>query len=242
MGNDIHDNSELLEKLISQQDFSTLDFVLFNGDMVDNMHSEKQVFDGFLSRAVKMFASELPFFDARGNHETRGLFAGEYIDYFPTPTGQPYYSFRQGPVFFIMLDGGEDKPDSDIEYHGLADFDTYRAQQASWLRQTLQSEEYRDAPVRIAVLHVPPVESTWHGQIEVEKLFIPLLNEAGIDLMLSGHLHSHVYIPAGEQGCEFPVLVNSNKHVTNIEADTGGISIEIRDELGRLFKQIRVDK
>ena len=30
-----------------------------------------------------------------------------------------YYAFRQGPVYCIVLDTGEDKPDSDIEYAGI---------------------------------------------------------------------------------------------------------------------------
>ena len=110
------------------------DFVLFNGDMVTTFASGQQIFDGFLTTAVKSFASEIPFFYARGNHETRGLFFAHYRDYFPSPTGQTYYSFQAGPVFFIVLDGGEDKPDSDIEYNGLGGFDTYRAQEAEWLK------------------------------------------------------------------------------------------------------------
>ena len=238
MVNDIHENNELLASLMKTEDLNKPDFVLFNGDMVSNMHNEKQVLDGFLDSAVKLFASELPFFYARGNHESRGLFSTEFIRYFPTTTGQPYYSFRQGPVFFIFLDGGEDKPDSDIEYHGLAAFDQYRESQIEWLKNTLNSEEFRQAPVKIAVMHVPPIRSTWHGPIQVKKHFIPLLNNAGINLMLSGHLHQHHFIPAGDDGCEFPILINSNNHIVNITVEGKSIKIKIKDDSGKLFKEI----
>lgn len=46
----------------------------------------------------------------RGNHENRGAYAQHWLDYFPTPTGETYYTFRRGPAFFIVLDGCEDKP------------------------------------------------------------------------------------------------------------------------------------
>src|SRR5690625_5315672 len=68
------------------------------------------------------------------------------MDYFPTPSGKPYFTFRQGPVFFLFLDGGEDKPDSDIEYGGLSYFDEYREEQAEWLQQVVESEEFKSAP------------------------------------------------------------------------------------------------
>lgn len=45
---------------------------------------------------------------------------------------------RQGPVCFIFLDTGEDKPDSDIEYSGITDYDRYRTEQAQWLAQAVQ--------------------------------------------------------------------------------------------------------
>lgn len=241
MVNDIHENSELLENLIKQENLKELDFVLFNGDMVSNMFSQEQVFDGFITQSVKSFASELPFFMARGNHETRGLFSNQYINYFPTSTGQPYYSFRQGPVFFVVLDGGEDKPDSDIEYHGLAAFDQYREEQINWLRETLESEEFKQAPVKIAIMHVPPIRSTWHGPIQVKKHFIPLLNAAGIDLMLSGHLHQHFYIPPGEEDCNFPILINANKHIVHFDVTGKQIVMRIKDEQGKLFKEIKVN-
>ncbi|NDV58873.1 metallophosphoesterase family protein [Bacteroides sp. 519] len=231
--NDIHENSELLEKLISQTNISEQDFVLFNGDMASNMFSEEQVLGGFVDQAVRSFARETPFFMARGNHETRGLFSTEYINYFPTSTGQPYYAFRQGPAFFIVLDGGEDKPDSDIEYHSLADFDNYRESQIKWLTDVLQSEDFKQAPVKVVVMHVPPIRSTWHGPIQIKKHFIPLLNKAGIHLMLSAHLHKHFYIEAGNDDCNFPVLINSNNHVAMFSIAKQEISIKVLSEDGK---------
>ncbi|MCC8154398.1 MAG: metallophosphoesterase family protein [Tannerellaceae bacterium] len=235
--NDIHERSDLLDRLLAPLLPQKPDFIFFNGDMVTDLRSQQQMLDGFLHRSVEMFASETPFFFARGNHETRGTFSQEFINYFPTPTGQPYYSFRWGPAFFVVLDGGEDKPDSDVEYFGLAAFDQYRHEQAAWLKETLASEEFKQAPVKIAVMHIPPVRSTWYGLTEVKKLFIPLLNDAGIDIMLSGHLHRHFYLDGKEEDCHFPILINSNEEALFIRVNENRIGIEVTDDKGKRIKE-----
>lgn len=74
--------------------------------MVNNMSSEQQLINGFLGKSTELFASEIPFYFARGNHETRGNFSDHYLDYFPTSTNEPYYAFRQGPVFLSYWTAG----------------------------------------------------------------------------------------------------------------------------------------
>lgn len=117
--------------------------------MLSTMNSEEQLFTGFMDGAIKEFATDIPLFQSRGNHEARGNFSPEFIRYFPTTTGAPYYMFKAGPVCFLVLDGGEDKPDSDKEYWELADFDKYREEQAEWLQKAVQEEEYKNAQYRI---------------------------------------------------------------------------------------------
>ncbi|MBA7558013.1 hypothetical protein ES705_50801 [subsurface metagenome] len=45
--------------------------------------------------------------------------SGELKNYFHFPQNNYYYTFSSGNTLFIVLDGGEDKPDSDIEYSEL---------------------------------------------------------------------------------------------------------------------------
>ena len=86
-----------------------------------------------MKESIDLFASEKPMYYARGNHETRGEFATSFQKYFSPKEPFLYYLFRQGPVCFIMLDTGEDKPDSDIEYSGITDYDGYRTDQVEWI-------------------------------------------------------------------------------------------------------------
>ena len=188
--NDIHGRDSMLIALTKNIKTDRPDFMVFNGDMVDFMGSQADLEEKFLKRSSELFATDIPLVYVRGNHETRGPGFSEYLNLFPTNTGTACFTFRQGPVAFIVLDSGEDKPDSDLEYGGTAAYDAYREQLAQWLKQAIQSDDIRTAPVKIALLHVPFEKGKgWYGSNELKRLFVPILNEAGVDLMLSAHTH-----------------------------------------------------
>lgn len=240
MVNDIHGRSEVLEKLVSQCDLKKTDLFLFNGDMVSLFNNEKQIFDGFMDKATQLFASELPMYYTRGNHETRGEFATSFQNYFSPKSENIYYTFRQGPVCFVILDSGEDKPDSDIEYFGITAYDQYRTEQAAWLEKVLASKEYQEAPFKVIVCHMPPV-GDWHGEIEVAQKFIPLLNRTKPDLMLCGHWHRYLRKEADE-AVQFPVIINSNNSVLKAEADRHSLQIKVVDTEGKEVDRLTIRK
>jgi predicted phosphodiesterase len=236
--NDIHGNNELMESLLKETDWDKTDLVFFNGDMTNDIRSEDQLFADFLDKAVELFASETPMYYARGNHETRGNFATTFPRYFQTPTNELYYMFRQGPVCFVVLDCGEDKPDSDMEYSGIVAFDSYRTKQAAWLKEALKQDVFQDAPYRVVVVHMPPFGG-WHGEQEIADKFVPLLEEAGIDVMLCGHLHRHVFKKAGE-GQNFPIIANSNKAIIKASTENSALKINVFDVEGKLIDSLTV--
>ena len=105
-----------------------------------------------------------------------------------------------------MLDTGEDKPDSDIEYSGITDYDNYRSEQVEWMKTLKENPDFQQATFRVVVAHMPPSAEPgiWHGQKEVLEKFVPILNELGIDLMLCGHLHRTLY-EAPSSAIHFPI-------------------------------------
>lgn len=140
---------------------------------------------------------------------------------------QNYYKlYMAGSVAVLLLDCGEDKPDSDIEYGGLGAYDAYREEEAAWLRETVASEEFRNASARIVLLHIPLGNGTWHGNIHLEELFLPILNDADIDVMLSGHTHRYSFHPANDK-VRFPVLVNDNASLLKCDVGDGKITARI---------------
>lgn len=232
--NDIHEHNDRLARLFAAVDSASLDFMVLNGDMANNMNTLEQSYNGFLSPASGLFASAIPFYMVRGNHETRGTMSQQFMDLYVTPTGLPYYMVRRGDICFIALDGGEDKPDSDIEYNGLADFDRYRSEEAAWLEKAIESEEWQSAPIRMVFLHVPPSPKGWHGQIELFEKLVPVLNRSGVDLMICGHIHRHAFHPAGENGVAFPILANSNKEILDINVGDNSLEVKVLDEKGTI--------
>ena len=242
MINDIHGRDSMMLALTKNIREENPDFVVFNGDMVSFMGSTEDIEKGFMTRATETFATDFPLVYVRGNHETRGPGFSEYLNLFPSSTNTPYFTFREGPVAFIVLDSGEDKPDSDIEYGGTAAYDAYRESMAAWLKETIQSEEFRSAPVKIVLLHIPFAKGTgWYGNNELKRLLLPLLNEAGVDVMLSGHNHRYSYLEKGEADNNFPILVNSNNDRVKVHANKEQITMEVIDAQGKLLHKHTVD-
>ncbi len=240
--NDIHGRDSILTAHARAMRKADPDFVVFNGDMSNLMGPVSYMEEAYLARAVKEFATDTPLFFVRGNHETRGSGAAEFMNLYPSHTGKPYYMFRQGPAVFLVLDSGEDKPDNDIEYGGTAAYDAYREAEAEWLREAVGSEEFRSAPVKVALLHVPPEKGRgWHGSNELKRLIIPVLNEAGVDVMLSGHLHRHDFRKAGECGTDFPVVVNSNNDRLEVRVTSSRIEIDVVDAAGKTLHRHEID-
>lgn len=242
MVNDIHSNDDNFRNLTKDVLDDKTDFVVFNGDMLSQIENEQQLFDGFLSSASELFASEVPFYALRGNHEFRGTFSYEFFNYFPTLNNEAWFSFRHGPAYFVFLDSGEDKPDSDIRFYGLSQSDPFREREAVWLENVVNSDEFKQAPIKIVFLHMPPTHRGWHGTKEVERLFMPILNEAGIDLMLAGHLHKHFYVLKGGENNNFPILINSNTWRTDLSINQNGIAIQLVDTSGKIMEKYSIKK
>jgi len=238
--NDIHGDKQKLASLINQCDLANTDFFIFNGDMVSVSENQEQVFKGFMDTAVTLFASTIPMYYCRGNHETRGAMATRYNQYFSPGLRHIYYTFRQGPVFFVVLDGGEDKPDWDIEYYDITDYDTYRTVQAEWLAEVVKSEDYLNSPYKVVICHMPP-EKNWHGSYEVLQKFVPVLNQAKPDVFISGHCHEYYWREANSQ-VQFPVLINDNNSIVKVNADPSSLTLDILGTKGEHIDSHRINR
>lgn len=206
--NDIHERAAYMKDLCKDIDFQKIDFVLLNGDMSNMIEDQNHIFKAYVDSCVSMFATSVPMFMARGNHETRGKYADYLYRYFPTSTGK-YYQYKSiGGVGFLILDSGEDKPDTDIEYGNIAAYDDYRWEQARWLKSLRTSGRTGQQPI-ISFCHIPPTTGNWHGPYHLQETLVPELNEMNISVMFSGHTHTHKLVEA-DGIINFPNLINNN--------------------------------
>ena len=232
--NDIHAKDSVLNILTSNMK-KDRDFVLLNGDMTSHITREDMITDLYLTTLSRNLKGSVPLFVSRGNHEWRGPDSPKWFEYFKTPGGNAYYSFRIGKFFFVVLDGGEDKPDSDIEYNGTVISEPYMKLQERWLTDVLASEDCRSAEVRIAICHIPPIQKGWRGMSRLCEMIVPHLNNAGIDAMFCGHIHKwKVNEPDGSMSnANFPVICNPNAQRMEVTATGKKIDIKTFDSDGK---------
>ena len=207
------------------------DFIMLCGDIVSHSSSIDTVLK-YTLEPIERLSCVYPLFYARGNHDGRGADWYRLPEFFPTNTGEFYYTFRHGPVAFVVLDAGEDKPDSDIEYSGTASYDSYRQGELQWLKKAVNDAEFKSAPFKVCIIHIPTLSSdnSWYSQDWICRNFVPVLEKAGIDLMLSGHHHKYIFSKEKEDGCSYPVIVNSNAERLDFVATSKSITVNTFDK------------
>ncbi len=235
--NDIHDRPKSFKHLL---DFNTkpYEFVFLNGDMFDYQTDENQLIEHLIQPCTDIFASEKPFILSRGNHETRGKFARDIKDYFKYPKDKYYFSFQQGPAFFIVLDTGEDKPDDTPVYADIVDFDAYREEQKRWLEEeVMNTSAYKNALYKVVFMHIPTFHSgDWHGTMHCRELFSSLFENHKIDIVISGHTHRYgVHAPNSEH--RYPIIIGGGpkegeRTVIHFEADPEQLKVSMLDDNG----------
>ena len=199
--NDTHENKETLTRLVGMIQAQPTDSLIWDGDIFNWIGSEQNIIDSVLNPAGLAYATNIPLVLVKGNHDVRGWKARLLDKYTDVPNGRWYYTFRQGPVAFVVLDTGEDKPDTSPNLGGLTYFERYRTVQQEWLRRAVQNPEFRDAPFRVALLHIPIIwknyaQRGWYchdGKDKWHDVFV----QGKIDLVISGHTHEHAWFPPG---------------------------------------------
>lgn len=234
--NDIHDRPNSFGELLKLNGDEPYEFVALNGDMFDHQENEQQIIDHLLTPCTHLFASSIPFLMVRGNHETRGKYAREFKDYFSYTGGKYYFTFNWGPVHWTVLDTGEDKEDTHPVYGGIVDFDGFREEQAKWLEAEMQKVQFKNAAFRVVLMHIPLYHSgEWHGTMHCRKVFGPLFEKYGIDMVISGHTHQFG-VHAPDKDHPYPIIIGGgpkegNRTLIKLKADTKKLQVKmIKDD------------
>ncbi|MBO5979637.1 MAG: metallophosphoesterase, partial [Bacteroidales bacterium] len=201
--------------LAAQVDSAATDFLFLNGDIVSAGNYVADTLVRYELEPLGTLAAGLPVLFARGNHEGRGNNPQLVFDIFPNSDPAPfYYTFRHGPVAFIVFDAGETGRKRSILYSGGPVYEDYLAAQIEWAREAMQEPLFSSAPVKICLAHVPmidhPNKEDYLLQRWVNVNFVPMLDEAGVDLMIGADLHEFMYCEPGTMGNPFPILVNDD--------------------------------
>ena len=168
----------------------TLDFCLHTGDLVSNGSNRDSWPIEFFAPAEDML-SRLVVLPVLGNHEEN---SDNYFEFFDLPGNERWFSYDRGPVRIIHLDCYFSSllPDSE---------------QYTWLRNELLQS---NTPWIIVVVHSPFFSSGPHGGLtedgtpaetamsQLQTHILPLLEQHGVNLVLSGHDHLYERSHKGE--------------------------------------------
>ena len=203
--NDLHQHTKTFRALCKQIQHINYDFVVFNGDCVDEPVDHEQATSFICELTEGVHRDRVPTFFMRGNHEIRNAYSIGLRDHYDYVGNKTYGSFNWGDTRIVMLDCGEDKPDSHWVYYDLNDFTQLRNEQVDFLKKELSAKEFKKAKKRILLHHIPLYGND--GKNLCAELWTKLLVKAPFDICLNAHTHKYAYHPKGELGNYFPVII-----------------------------------
>ena len=254
--NDTHEHHETIRKL--HESTPAADFLLWNGDTCNNWDKEEWLVPTLLAPAGQDVTAGRPMFLTWGNHDVRGKWAFKVKDMMAMPHGRPFYAFRHGPVAFICLHTGEDKPDNHPSFGGRVAFEPLRREQAEWLKTVTAIPEIRDAPHKVVFCHIPlrwieeapatPYDKGGYDAFarECRAAWHDSLAKWGAQVVISGHTHQDELIPANDK---FPYiqLVSGGPKLQAArwiegKADASGLKLVMRDLSGKTAHELVIPR
>ncbi len=178
--------------------FGNIDFLILNGDIIDHSGAPEK-FANIYEICAAVTNGSIPVLFSRGNHDMRGNFAEKFANYTPSQNGNTYYTFRLGSIWGILLDCGEDKLDTHLEYGYTVACHTFRERQTDYIRSVIknaQSEyEQEDIKTRLIISHNPftqQLTAPFDIEEDIYHEWASLLKEhIKPDLMICGHTHKY---------------------------------------------------
>ena len=241
--NDLHQHTQTFRALCQQIKNVNYDFVVFNGDCVDDPVDHNQA-TGFISELTEgVCGDRIPTFFMRGNHEIRNAYSIGLRDHYDYVGDRTYGSFNWGDTRIVMLDCGEDKPDDHWVYYGLNDFTQLRNEQVDFLKKELSSKEFKKAGKRVLIHHIPLYGND--GKNLCANLWTKLLEKAPFNISLNAHTHKYAYHPKGELGNNYPVIIGGGYKMDGatvmiLEKKKDELRVKVLNAKGKILLDITV--
>lgn len=217
------------------------DLLILNGD-IPNHAGKHEHLETVFKLASGVAKGNIPIICTRGNHDTRGRCAEDFLSYIPHKNGRTYYTVRLGNVWALVLDCGEDKNDDHEEYGGTTCFHPFRLAQTEFIKDVVRNadKEYNTEGVehRLVICHIPFTFSKLEDPFDIEKEIYAewakmLRDHIKPELMLCGHRHLvEVWKVGGKNdvyGQACPVIIGSRpiRHKETKEKEFIGCAVTI---------------
>lgn len=241
--NDLHQHTKTFRSLCNQIQSIDYDFVVFNGDCVDDPVDHEQATTFIKELTEGVHGDRIPTFFMRGNHEIRNAYSIGLRDHYDYVGDKTYGSFNWGDTRIVMLDCGEDKLDSHWVYYGLNDFTQLRNEQVDFLKKELSAKEFKKAKKRVLIHHIPLYGND--GVNLCADLWTKLLEKAPFNVSLNAHTHDYAFHPKGELGNNYPVIIGGGYEMNGatvmiLEKKKDEMRIKVLNAKGEVLLDIAV--
>ena len=216
--NDLHGVQTVINRVAACVDSIQPDLVFFNGDCLSEPADRDQAIRMVQSLVVPFHGEQRPLVFIRGNHEIRNAYSSGMTSLMEWSNDETYHAFSWGCTRFVVLDCGEDKPDSTWVYYGLNDFSGFRQDQVGFLQQEIRSRAFRKADHRFLLHHIPlwfdnEANDPGGASEPCRTLWADLLTRAGFDCAFNGHTHRQQYYAPGQHGNPYPMYIGGGPSV-----------------------------
>ena len=180
------------------------DLLLVMGDEINYVNEFEDIINYVVIPSGKLTAGVKPALFVRGNHEIRG----KYSDKLKAVLGMDNYFFTAtyGEVNFLVLDGGDTKPDDDVEHGIVNTCEVYREEQLA----AMEALPVITTGYNVCLCHIPlfsreilDSEPKSPKADEQSARFAALLTRHEVKLEISGHEHYLDYM----EGDAYDILV-----------------------------------
>lgn len=248
---DIHNRTSLA--IAAAKAYGEVDFLIMNGDIAE--HSDTVENAQYIHEIVYQISEgRIPVIFSRGNHDMRGIYGDRLHENMPCDNGKPYYSFRLGSIWGLVLDCGEDKPDDHPEYGHTLCCRVMREDETRYIKNLVKraEEEFAAEGIKnkLIIAHYPfslHCNPPFYMENDIYREWCALLKEyVKPDLMIGGHMH---YLAINHPGCEADkngqpctvvvgaALKEGYYAGTGLKMTADGIEVTFTDSDGKIVKQ-----
>jgi 3',5'-cyclic AMP phosphodiesterase CpdA len=164
-------------------------FVVVTGDLVNKDGDAAQI--GEYKRINATLDSSIHLYSVPGNHDVGNEPTPESLAAYRKNIGPDYYSFREGPIYGIVLDSSLLKAPGKVMDEA--------AKQEKWLAAELEKAK-ASGGMPVVFLHISlflekpdEPEQYFNQPVETRKRILELLHRYKVRYVFAGHLHKNSY-------------------------------------------------
>jgi 3',5'-cyclic AMP phosphodiesterase CpdA len=169
-------------------------FLVVTGDLTNQEGNTAQIAE--YKRINKALDPAVHLYNVPGNHDVGNDPTPETLAAYRQAYGPDYYSFREGPIYGIVLDSSLFKAPAKVPAEA--------SKQEAWLAAELQKAQAASA-MPVVFQHIPfflenPDEPDQYFNIPLEtrRRILGLLKQHGVRYVFAGHLHKNSYGKDGD--------------------------------------------